>query len=398
VRGTIVKKSNGRYYVATHHVDDTGRRVQRSHGGFKTKREAEQKLTEVLRSVDQGRFVAPSRRRLGEFLSDEWLPTVQVSGLRPGTFRSYKGLVERYIIPRLGQVALQALTPVIVTIFYKELLESGRSGGRGGLAPKTVRETHMVLRKAMADAVRWGYVMAPNPVDGASPPKTGYRRRISTWTPAQVKTFLTSVEDDRLFPMWMVAASTGMRRGEILGLAWDSVDLGAARLAVRQALVNGPSGPELQPPKTRKSVRVVPLDEKTVEALRRWRDLRTTEMSVAGRHLTEDDLVFTTPLGVPLRPDSMLPMFRRRSRSAGLPRIRFHDLRHTFATNALRAGVAPKVVSDILGHSSIAFTLDIYTHAVPVMQEDAVARVANLVWDAEPETVITSGETPANGG
>jgi integrase len=383
MRGTIVKKSNGRYYVATHFTDpETGKRKQRSHGGYRTKKEAQQALTEVLGSIDKGTFVTPSRRTVGSFLVDEWLPA-KAAEVRPSTLHSYERITALHIVPKLGQVQLQDLTAPMLNAVYADLSTNGRSDGTGGLSARSVRYAHTILRMALADAVRWGY-LSRNVADQAMPPKspTLAERTLTTWDPVEVRAFLTHVHDDRLYASWLLAASTGMRRGEVLGLRWVDLDLANNRLEVRQQLTSLDYKLTFGPPKTKRGQRQVLLDAATITGLRAHRKRQAEERLAIGAGWTDTGLVFTRADGNPVHPDSFAQAFERHIKASGQRKIRFHDLRHTFATNALRAGVPPKVVSDILGHATVAFTMDTCTHAIPSMQADAVDLVANLVWSS----------------
>jgi integrase len=286
----------------------------------------------------------------------------------------------------LGDLLLQSLTAGHLNSFYADLLASGRADGTGGLAPKTVREVHSILRKALQDGVRWGHV-SRNVAQFANPPSqrataAARRRHMQTWTPAELATFLEHSDD--LAYAWILIASTGMRRGEVLGLRRSDVDLDANRLAVRQTLGSVDGRPELSKPKTNRSGRVIDLDERTVAALRRWRSRQAEHRRNIGAAWHDLDLVVTREDGLWLHPDWFSELFRRRVAQLGLPPIRLHDLRHTHATLLLQAGVNPKVVSERLGHHSVAFTLDTYAHVVPGMQSDAVRRLSQLIDAATP--------------
>jgi integrase len=218
-----------------------------------------------------------------------------------------------------------------------------------------------------------------NAADAATPPRVT-RSEPRTWTPTELRTFLGSVTDDRLYAAWLLLASSGMRRGELLGLRWQDVDLDAARVSVTRSLVSVRNQLTFSEPKTRRGWRSIALDTGTVAELRVHRVRQAQERLALGvGSQARDALVFTDPLGEPVKPDSFSQFFERRVKQLELPRIRLHDVRHTHATLALEAGVHPKVVSERLGHASTAFTLDTYSHAVPAMEEQAAELIATLV-------------------
>ncbi len=230
------------------------------------------------------------------------------------------------------------------------------------------------------DAVRWNR-LPRNPSDAADPPrKSSGRKQMRTWSAEQLRTFLESdsVRNDRLFAAYRLAATTGMRRGEVLGLRWRDVDLQTSRVSVVQTLISVDAEARFSEPKTAKSRRSVPLDSETVTALREHRDRQELERLTLGMP-PESELVFTQPTGEPVQPRWFTKAFERQAKKAGLPKIRLHDLRHTWATLALQAGLHPKVVSEILGHSSVSITLDVYSASIPTLSETAVAVVASLV-------------------
>lgn len=215
-------------------------------------------------------------------------------------------------------------------------------------------------------------------VDGTG--RAATRKAPKTWTAAELARFLAHVRDDRLVAAWRLAAATGMRRGEVLGLAWDAVELDAGLVRVRQTLTSPDYKPTLAQPKTERARRAVALDADTVAALREHRTRQLEERLAAGNAWrNEAALVFTREDGSAIHPQAFSEAFERHVAAAGLPKIPLHGLRHTHATLALQAGVHPKVVSDRLGHYSAAFTLDTYSESIPVLQESAAALVASLV-------------------
>jgi integrase len=374
MRGHIARKGNRYYVVIDEDRDPAGKRKQRWHPAGATRKEAEGKLTRILSRLQDGSYTAPTRQTLATFLEDEWLPAMRTR-LRPGTLALYEVTTRAYMVPHIGDVRLQALTPAQLNRLYATLLDKGGRTGKG-LSAKTVRNTHTMVHRALTDAVRWGRVTR-NVAELADPPKA-LRPEMKTWTADELRIYLRSVRSHRFYAAWLIAGTTGLRRGEILGLHWRDVDLEAARLSIRSTLVMVDNAPIWSEPKTAKGRRSVPLPAETVAALRAHRAHQLKERLALGTGYQDEDLVFCREDGATFHPDTFERTFDRLAAQAGLPPIRLHDLRHTFATLALQAAVHPKVVSEILGHASIAITLDTYSHAIPAMQEEAATRIAAL--------------------
>ncbi len=344
-------------------------------GGFATKREAVAWRDEHATNVRQGRHVLRRDLSVADFLEGEWLPAIR-SSVRASTFESYQLHVRHYILPEIGHLRLQELSPAQLNALYAKLQASGSRTG-APLSARTVRLTHVTIRKALQDALRWGYVVR-NVATLANPPQAR-RPEMRTWSAEELRRFLDSIGGDRLQAAYWLAASTGMRRGEVLGLRWSDVDLPAARLQVRQTLVSVGYSPTTSEPKTAKGRRQVPLDARTVAVLKEHRRRQLEERLAIGLRASSD-LVFTELDGSPIHPDRFTKHFYALVRAAGLPAIRLHDLRHSWATLALQAGVHPKVVQEQLGHSTIAVTMDTYSHVVPAMQREAVDRVTGAIF------------------
>jgi integrase len=312
---------------------------------------------------------------LVEWVEQLWLPVVRTQ-VKASTFDSYRRILKLHVLPRLGALSLTELTPRMITLMYVDLLENGHRNGRApGLSPKTVGNVHIVLHKLLADAVD-DDLLVVNPADRAKRPRPG---RVSGpelrfWEPAELARFLEHVRGAPFEALWHLAAMTGMRRGELLGLLWADIDFGRARLAVPRSLVSVAYKLVETTPKNHQS-RVVDLDAGTVAGLEQHRERQLARDGIDHKH----DRVFTREDGSPLHPDFVSQSFERTIRAAGLRRIRLHDLRHTHATLALRAGVPTKIVSERLGHATPEFTMRLYQHALPGMQAEAAAKIAELV-------------------
>jgi integrase len=358
------------YVVVDIGIDEDGKRRQKWHGSYRTRREADQASVTILRELEQRTYVEPRKLTLTDYVRDEWLPQIKQQ-VKASTFDSYSRNLALHVLPILGGRQLQAITAGHLNALYRQLLESGRlNGPKGrGLAPKTVRNVHTTLSKVFADAIDQELV-SRNPAARAKPPKPPRgTSSMRFWTPDELARFLDYVSTHRWHALWRLAAMTGMRRGELLGLRWGDVDFRHSRLAVRQTLISIAYQPSVSTPKSHGS-RVIDLDAETLAVLRAlWEEHRRQHA----------DLVFLTDEGEPIHPESVRVVFERLPAHAGVQRIRFHDLRHTHATIALRAGVPVKVISERLGHASPAFTLQQYAHVIPGMQAEAAQQVADLV-------------------
>jgi integrase len=351
-----------------------GRRRQRSKGGFRTRKDAERYLREQLVSLDAGTYMAPHKLTVATYLAEHWLPAMQARGLRPSTLTRYEDHVRCAITPALGGLPLQGLMPTHLNKLYGDLRTAGR-------APKTIRNIHGVLSKALADAERWGLV-ARNAARLADVPAV-VRPKLHVWSPEETRAFLAAVANDRLFAAWLLAATTGMRRGELLGLRWEDIDLDAGVVRVARARVRAGNQVVAGEPKTPRGRRTLALDPATVAALRQHRKRQTEERLLAGSDYAPSGLIFNMPDGSPIHPNRFSLWFRKHMRAANLPPIRLHDMRHSYATAGLAAGVPPKVMSERLGHATVAFTLDTYTSALPAMDRSAADVVAGLILGAD---------------
>ncbi len=376
-RGSVTKRNGSWGFRVDAGFDpESGTRRQIRRQGFGTKRAAEAALAEFQKTVIDGTVVSASSLRLDDFL-DEWLRG-QESHLRPTSHYSYVVAAKR-LKKHLGRYKLQALTPLQIEKFYAALLDHGGRNGEG-LAPKTVKNTHVVLRKALADAERLGLV-ARNAAAAARTP-TATRPEMTTWTSDQLKAFSAAAEGSRMRHAFTLLALTGMRRGEALGLRWSDIDFDAFQIAIVQTVTAIEGKVVMGRPKTAGSRRTVYVHDATIKALRQQRQLQAEERLAAGPAWAPDnDLVFRTQTGEPVNPDRFSRLFDKIVAEADVPRIRLHDLRHTNATLSLKAGVHPKIVSERLGHASIAITLDLYSHVTPGISRDAAATVESMMSD-----------------
>jgi len=402
MRGYVAKKNNTYYAVIYEGVDPaTGKEKRRWVKAGPRKRDAEDLVTELVKRHKDGETMVAVKSTLGAYLVDRWLP-IQESKVRASTYDSYRRTIGLHVVPVLGRCPLDKLTADDLDALYRSLLKGGRKGKgntKPGLAPKTVRNIHLMLNKALSDAHRKGLVVR-NVAVLADPPSVGARRRedIKAWDAAQLRTFLASMRSHRLWPAFHLASHTGMRRGEILGLRWGDIDLDAGRLSVRQALISVAYEVHISDVKTSAGRRTIDLDPGTVAILEQWHATRTEER---GKRPAANDLVFVKADGNWIHPDIFSQTFDRKVARIDVPPITLHDLRHTHATLLLRAGVPVKVVSERLGHANVAFTMTVYQHVLPGMQAEAAATFAGLLDDevddlepdGEPEEPTNDDET-----
>jgi len=443
MRGSVVKKGTRWYVKIELDPDPaTGQRRQKWHSGYKTKREAERARIDLLSKFDRGEYVEQSHQTVADYFVD-WLKatehTVRPStfdsysrnvknhvvahigsvrltkvdaGVLNGLYaelltsgrckpsRTGKGyspeVVERATDLRSQGVTLAATAEQLRSEFAEaehitkdtlaSLLRRGVSTAtparsRPGLDRRTVNYVHTIIHRAFKDAVRWGR-LARNPADAANPPHGGQKSDgIHAWDAPTLRAFLdaSSRADDRLYALWVLLATTGMRRGEALGLRWSDLDLDAARLRVVQTIIQTRSTVMIGEPKTTQGRRPIALDKGTVAVMREHRRRMLEERMLVGPDFADQGLVFHQPDGSWLHPDAVSEMFVRRVQRNGLERLTLHGLRHTWATLALERGIHPRVVQERFGHSTISITLGMYSHVGPTLHDEAAELVASLV-------------------
>jgi integrase len=362
--GSIYKRSDGRW-VGQYLVHTAkGPKYRYLYG--KTRREVDEKLTKAKAERNGGLVFDAGALTLAEYM-DRWLRESARNRVRPKTYKDYAGLTRVHIVPALGHVKLKNLTSLHVQSFYGSKLESG-------LSKRTVEYIHTVLHAALKQAVRWELVPR-NVTDSVDPPRPEKEER-PTFNLEQARLFLEAARGNRFEALYVLVIQTGMRRGELLGLRWHDVNLEKGLLHVRQALA--PDGKSFSLPKTSYGRRTIRLTPEAVEALRKRRIAQNEDRLRQGGSWRDHGLVFCSTVGTPMSPDNFVkrsykPLLER----AELPQIPFHCLRHTFATLMMPNG-HPKVVQEMLGHSRVSTTLDIYSHASQDMQDEAVRRFGTL--------------------
>jgi integrase len=358
MRGSITQRSAGSFtvQVSGEFSETTGRRVRVTRTVKGSHRDAERKLTELLRDVDQGLVAEPGRATLKSYLEDRWLPHA-ATRVRPATHERYCSLMRGHVEPRIGRIRLAKLRPIHIQAVLDGMIADE-------LAPRTAEQAYRVLSAALRQGVRW-QVLATNPATAVRPPRPD-RPNLVVPDAAAIRKILEAA-DGPLHIALLLAVSTGMRRGEVLGLRWAAID--GTRVHVNSSLQRVSGELVFVAPKTDRSRRTIALPPITVEALRRWRKDQAERRLLLGEAWHDAGVVVDRGDGRPLDPAELSHGFARLCARSGLSGVRLHDLRHAFATQLLVAGVHPKVVSDALGHASTAFTMDVYSHVLPSMGE-----------------------------
>jgi integrase len=362
--GSISKRPSGHWRAQTTPSD--GHRVSRT---FKTKPEALTWLRQMQGELEWGFDYQGSKILLKDYLPD-WLGTSRMA-LRPKTAAGYENTMQKHIIPYLGEVSLKDLTPIQVDKFYASLIEAG-------VGIRTVRMVHSILHRALEMAV-FKLLLTRNPAAHATLPR--YRHsEMKVLDEIQVNQFLVAAIGSPFVALYHLAVKTGLRQGELLGLKWADLQWGSGRLYVQRQLqdLRG-QGYIFQEPKTRSGRRTIQLGEGMLQALREHREHQQLQKAFAGHRWQENDLIFPSKIGTPLDTSNLRMDFNRVIARAGVPKVRFHDLRHTAASLMLNNGIPVIVVSRILGHSKPSITLDIYGHLYNEMQGEAARLMDELV-------------------
>ena len=399
-----------------------------SKGGFPTEKEAWKACRDAMRGADQGRVVRPSTRTVAQFFA-EWFSAIEPS-VDATTWQNWNDYARCYVVPHIGAERLQRLDEPQLLKLYAKLLSEGRikqdrnyamyhywrsqtvegstpsprevakacdttihaaraavrryNAGiapkqvHPGLAPKTVRNIHAMIHRALVDAVAWRYT-SHNAAANVKPPKRPRARR-TVWNPEQIRTFLQTASHDRFAALFLLELTTGIRRGQICGLRWHDVDLDAREITVHDnRVVVGGHATDKAGGKTHNADQTIAIDRTTAAALQKWRQLQDEERAFFGSDYHPGNYVFTFQDGRPPHPDSIRQRFDRLAAATGLERITFHDLRHSYATAALKAGVNPKTVSERIGHADVGFFLQTYAHVLKNDDRDAAEQAAMFV-------------------
>lgn len=369
--GNIRKRKDGRWegrYTAGINPE-TGKQIFKNVLG-RTQAEVKEKLKKALTDSQKLDLTKQGRYTVGTWM-DEWFENVAKVKVRPSSHQTYRGYIDNHIKPNIGNIPLEKLTTMELQKFYRKLLTSGRverieaEKQPKGLSAKTVRNINQVISSAMDLAVAQKIILA-NPTDACELPKVEHKE-MQTIPAEQLQAFLAEAKATEVYEMYYIELATGLRRGELLGLKWEDIDWKNGVIRVRRQIARVDGRIVEAPLKTKNSYRTVTISLQAVEVLKQQKEK------------TNDQYVFPSPNGGPISPDSVNNMLKRVLERAGIPKVRFHDLRHTFATLALQNGIDIKTVSSMLGHFSAGFTLDTYAHVTTAAQKEAAETMGNIL-------------------
>ena len=366
--GSIYKRKDG-LWVGAVNLGYQGGKLKRKVYYGKTRNEVSGKLTVVLRDLQQGFPVVTERRTLQDYLT-RWLEDCVRPSVRPSTYVSYEQQVRVHISPELGQIELTKLGPQHIQKYMNDRLKTG-------LSAKTVKYHLSVLRMALGQALKWNLV-ARNVAMLVDPPRS-LKFEVQPISMEQARMLMQAIQGDRLEALFTVALSLGLRRGEALGLRWADIDFPARTLRVNHSLQRLQGKLVLSETKTKTSRRILDLPDSLIMKLREHRTRQLEEKMLAGSRWVESGLVFTTGIGTPIDPRHVKRRLDPLLKNAGLPHYRVHDLRHFCASLLLAQGVPLKVVSEILGHSQISITADLYTHVLPSLRKEAITLMDSIL-------------------
>lgn len=385
--GSIRKRANGSWEGRySDGYDERGRQIQRSVYG-KTRKEVSDKLNTILYQKQNGTYVQPNRVTLKDWLND-WLMNYAKITVRPSTYISYEGYVYNHINPILGDVPIQQVTPVIVQNFYNQKYESGRSDGMGGLSPKTIRNLHNMLHQAL-DQARINGLIFNNPTDGAVIPKQE-KREMRVLSVQEESALLSVIQLHRLGAAIAFDLATGLRIGELCALRWSDLNFSTRTIKISRTLQRIKKSLNEQYDgdnttavlegnvKTNSGFREIPLPDKIFQMLLAHQQNQIAELAQFGIPYQNNGYIFAMPMGTCVEPHTMRDALNFLLKAAGIEHANFHALRHTFATRAIENGVNIKTLSDILGHSQVQITMDLYCHSSLDLMRDSMDKLMGM--------------------
>ncbi|MBI2859658.1 MAG: site-specific integrase [Chloroflexi bacterium] len=363
MRGSIRSRGKRSWQIQVY--TDTGA-DSKPHRYFETirgrKADAQTRLNQLLVSLDKGVYTPPGRMTVAQHL-ESWLSGYVRTNCSPRTLDGYRSIISHHLAPAFGNLPLKQLRPAVIQSYYGKACAC--------LSNRTVHHQHRVLSESLKYALRQGY-LGRNPCDLVDPPSPR-KKAMRTLTSAEVESLMRVAQDSFYYPLIYTAVSSGLRQAELLGLTWRAIDLDMCSISVTQTLYKRGGICTFKQPKTAHSSRRVAMTPKLALFLRDYKANQEVLCLELGKVLALDDLVFISYRGEPLNPSVVTHNFQRIAAKAGITGVRFHDLRHTFASLMLLRGAKPKVISEALGHASVAFTMDVYSPIIEGVQEDAMA-------------------------
>lgn len=366
MKGTIRKEGSSWGYLVYVGTDENGKKKYKRKRGFKTKKECEAALAETITQIEKGTIIANDKMATKEYM-DYWLETYPKSNCSPSTYKRYKEF-KKDIVKYLGKYKLSKLNPMIIQKFYEDLITERK------LSNNTVIKIHRMFHLSLKHAQQWQLINT-NPCDLVNPPKAT-KDEMKYWQPDEISFYLDQIKGHKLYAPTLLAVHTGLRVGELCALKWNDVDFVNSTLTVNKTLQRIDSKLTLKEPKTKNSNRIVTLLDTTINFLQSLKKEALQRKLKYGLNL---DYILCWNDGRPIDPHYISQHFPKMLKEYDLPKIRFHDLRHTHATLLLKLGTNPKVISDRLGHSTVSFTLDTYSHVNTKMQKQEVSKAENFL-------------------
>jgi integrase len=370
-QGSIKKENNSWYYVFGYQDSISGKRKQKKKRGFKTKKDAQAALTKALNQLNEGTYVEPSKMKLNEFL-DIWDDNKKLT-VKVSTQLKYYYLLKNHIRPFLGHMPIANIKPLHISKLYSTLHEENREAA-------TIQNVHKALVNIFNEAVKL-QVVTQNVVLAVSIPKHK-PREMNIWHQEEVQQFLKTTKDTAYELIYVLALNTGMRQGELIGLLWDDIDFEKKVIKIRHTIIAG-SKKIQESTKTASSRRVIELSDTVIRLLKKHKTIQAKQSLKLGHGYQNMNLVNASLEGTPINPSNLRRNFNNLIEKANVPKIRFHDLRHTHASLMLQLGVNVKVISERLGHASTKITLDRYSHSLPTMQKEAAAIFDQFIYKYE---------------
>jgi Site-specific recombinase XerD len=391
--GSIFKRNDGKWCgVVTNGRDKEGR-LNRQYVYGKSRQEVADKILKMQHEIKTGTYIEPTKVKVGEWL-DLWLQEYMKPSLRPTTFGSYEHIIRTHIKPELGDIILKDLRPEHLQKLYNEKFRKGRVDGTGGLSAKYVRYIHNLVHESLDQAIK-NQLIARNVSEATTLPRQE-KKEIRVLSVEEQRRFTEVLENDPWGSAIKLDLASGLRLGELLALKWKDIDFEEGVIRVRSSLArvkvfeneNNPVPSSntkrkettliFQEPKTKSGKRNIPIPDNILKELKEHLERQENEKNFMGEAYVDYGLVFCTQYGTPIEPRNMMRRFYQLVSDAGLQKANFHALRHTYATRALEAGIHPKVVQEILGHSNISMTLDIYSHVMPELKKEAAGKLNHL--------------------